>query len=37
LGAHDGDHAQVRLPSIPNFSRTGLLVTTRSSIRIYYV
>ena len=37
LGAHDGDHAQVRLPSISNFLRIGLLVTTRSSIHIYYV
>jgi hypothetical protein len=34
-GTRDGDHARVRLPSIPNFSRTGLLVTTRSYIRTY--
>jgi hypothetical protein len=32
-GTRDGDHARVSLPSIPLW-HTGLLVTTRSSIRI---
>jgi hypothetical protein len=34
-GARDGDHTRVRLPSIPHFWHTGLLVTTRFPIRIY--
>ena len=32
LGAHDGDHAQVRLSSIPNFSCTGLASMQRLHI-----
>ena len=35
VGARDGDHEQVRVPSIPHFWHTGLLLTTRSPIRIY--
>jgi hypothetical protein len=30
--AHDGDHAQVRLLSIPHFWLTGLLMTARSYV-----
>jgi hypothetical protein len=32
-GARDGDHARVRLSSIPHLWHTGLLTTTRFSIR----
>ena len=34
-GARDGDHAQVSLPLYLISDPLGLLVTTRSSIRIY--
>ena len=33
-GAHDGDHAQVRLLSIPHFWLTGLLMTARSYVYV---